>query len=417
MKVKFVTLGCKVNQYETQGLKEKFLSLGHEVTKTQADLYVINTCTVTQRADSKSKDAILRAKKENPRAKVAVCGCLAQLNKDFIGSIGVDYVIPQDKKHLLPDIVLGLSVKECDSGSGENMKGLKITHFHNHRAFVKVQDGCNNLCSFCKIPHLRGPSRSKDKKESLEEIKEVSALHKEIVLCGVNLSLYGKDLEPVQTLEGLIEEILNIDSLGRLRLSSLEPFFVNKKLFSFLNNPKFCPHFHFPFQYGDDRILKEMNKKESIALYEDVVGQARSVKPEVAISCDVMVGFPGEDEQSFQNTVDFVKRIKPMRMHIFTFSPREKTRFSAAKIGNQQNIKKRYMYLKGLADEFSLEYKKKFAGKVLEAVAEEEENSFVCGYTQNYIKVFIKEKVPLGQIVKVRIEGIEKDRAIASVVS
>lgn len=415
MKVKFFTLGCKVNQYETQGLKEKFISLGHEVTDKRADLYVINTCTVTHRADSKSKVAIVKAKKENPKAKVAVCGCLAQFNKDFIERTGADYIVSQNKKHLLPEVVLGLTEGSFEEKPVDDMHAFSITNFYNQRAFVKVQDGCDNFCSFCKIPYLRGPSRSKDSKKALDEIKKVSKAHEEIVLCGVNLSLYGRDLKPAQALEELVEKTLDLDSLGRLRLSSLEPFFVNKQLFSLLENPKLCPHFHFPFQYGDDRILKDMNKKETVSLYEEAVSRARSIRPDIAISCDIMVGFPGEDEKSFQNTVDFIKKVKPMRIHIFTFSPREKTKFSKMKIEGHKTIKKRHMQLKKLADEFSLEYKNKFINKELEAVAEQRSGDFTRGYTQNYIKVSIKGRLPLGKITRVKIKSVDKERVLAVV--
>ena len=414
MRVKFITLGCKVNQYETQGLSERFLSLGHQVTDGKADLYVINTCTVTKRADSKSKSAVLKARGENPKAKIAVCGCLAQLNRDFIEKLGVDYIISQDEKHLLPEIVLGLdNCKKSKEESG-NSNFFKISSFYNHRAFVKIQDGCNNFCSFCKIPYLRGPSRSKDRDKALLEIKEVSKNHREIVLCGINLSLYGKDLNPSQNLEDFVEEALRIDSLERLRLSSLEPFYINEKLFSFLNNPKFCPHLHFPFQNGDDRILKAMNKKESTSLYEDIVKKARKIKPDVAISCDIMVGFPDEDEKSFNNTLGFIKRIRPMRMHIFSFSPRENTKFEKFKLKNQKLAKERSQKLQELADDFSLEYRKMFISKTLDMVVEEKDNGFLCGYTQNYIRVKIFEKVPLGNIVKVKIERVEKDNTFAT---
>ena len=415
MRVKFFTLGCKVNQYETQSLKEKFSALGHRVTDKKADLYVINTCTVTSRADSKSKDAILRAKKESPRAKIAVCGCLAQLNKDFIAQIGADYIISQDQKHLLPDIVLGPSPKAEIIEDHEEKKAFKITRFSNRRAFVKVQDGCDNFCSFCKIPYLRGPSRSKAKEEAMDEIGKVCLCHREIVLCGVNLSLWGRDLTPKLTLEGLTRDLLAMPSLGRLRLSSLEPFFVDEGLISLLTHNKLCSHFHFPFQYGDDRILGEMNKKETVALYLDKVSQARRVSPDVAISCDIMVGFPTESEESFQNTINFLRAIKPMRMHIFTFSPREKTQLSNASPKNPKLIRQRYDFLKKLADEFSDSYKNKFLGKTLNMVAEVENNGFVSGYTENYIKVWVNEKIPLGQISPVTIEGIEGDKVFASV--
>ncbi len=416
MKVKFFTLGCKVNQYETQGLREKFSSLGYTITEEKADLYVINTCTVTSRADAKSRNAIIRAKKENPKAQIAVCGCLVQLNKDFIEEIGVSYIIPQDQKHFLPDIVSGLSLDQKGSDQQKDKGFLKISHFSNHRAFVKVQDGCNNLCSFCKIPFLRGPSHSKDRKDAIEEITKVCSRHSEVVLCGVNLSLYGRDLSPKCTLADLIKDILAISSLGRLRLSSLEPFFTGHEIFSLLKNNKLCPHFHFPFQYGDDRVLGEMNKKEKVALYYEKVSGVRKIRPDVAISCDIMVGFPTESDESFQNTVDFLKQIRPMRMHIFTFSPREKTKFSEAKIKNPVLIRQRYEHLRKMANNFSFDYQKKFLGKKLNMVTEEESNGFVSGYTENYVKVHLKEKVSLGKIVQVIIKDVGLDRVLASIV-
>jgi len=415
LKVKFFTLGCKVNQYETQGLKEKFSFLGHRVTEDAADLYVINTCTVTSRADTKSKEAIVRAKKENPQAQIAVCGCLTQLNRDFIEKLGVDYIIPQDQKHLLPDIILGSSPVQGESDRKGGKDSLKISYFSNQRAFVKVQDGCNNLCSFCKIPYLRGPSRSKDREDAIEEINKVCSRHSEVVLCGVNLSLYGRDLFPKCTLADLIKDILALPSLGRLRLSSLEPFFIDQELFSFLRHNKLCPHFHFPFQYGDDRILKEMNKKETVALYQEKVSKIREIRPDAAISCDIMVGFPTENEESFQNTVDFLKQVNPMRMHIFTFSPREKTQFSSAKIENPTLIRQRYEYLRKMAKDFSFSYQRKFLGKRLNIVAEEENNGFISGYTENYIRVCIREKVPLGQIIPVVIKEVGSDKVLASI--
>jgi len=410
MKVKFFTLGCKVNQYETQGLKEKFISLGCQVSEDKADLYVINSCTVTQRADAKSKGIISKLRKENPKAKIAVSGCLAQLNQDSIEKIGVDYVIPQEKKHLLPEIVLGTKLK-----NPAVQESLMITYFSNHRAFVKVQDGCNNFCTFCKIPYLRGKPKSKPKELALKEIESVSRKHKEVVLCGVNLSLYGRDLVPEQKLEELVNDILLIPHLGRLRLSSLEPFFLNDSLFNLLSNDKLCSHFHFPFQSGDDKVLKAMNKKETVSLYEEKVFQARAVDPNVAISCDIMVGFPWEDDKSFQNTVNFLNRVKPMRMHIFTFSPRENTPLHKAKLVDTKTVRKRYDVLRAMANDFSLRYKQMFLGKTLHMVAEERNNGYVFGYTENYIKVAIKDKVHLGDIVLVKINEVAKDSVLAKV--
>jgi len=343
-KVRFFTLGCKVNQYETQALREKFSSLGCEITDNMADIYVINTCTVTRNADIKSKEAIQKAKKENSLATIVVCGCLTQLNKDYIENIGVDYIISQDKKTILPEIVL--FNEDSNSLSQDKSKLSSITHFFNHRAFIKIQDGCDNFCSFCKIPYLRGKPVSREKPEVIEEIRRVSLAHREIVLCGINLGLYGRDLSPQQNLLDLVKDILDISELGRLRLSSLEPFFIDKKIFSLINNNKFCPHFHFPFQYGDDEVLEKMQKKERVCFYHDMVDQARRVNSDVAISCDVMVGFPHETDRSFDNTVDFLRKIKPMRMHIFTFSPRENTPFSDLKTDRTDSVKKRYNFLR-----------------------------------------------------------------------
>lgn len=412
MKVKFFTLGCKVNQYETQGLKEKFLEFGFSPTTKKADLYVINTCTVTHRADSKSRQIIKQAKKENPKAKIAVCGCLPQLNRKMVEEIGADYIVPQGSKHLLPEMVSG-SLPEKARGKKKDIWSLKITHFNNQRAFIKIQDGCSNFCSFCKIPHLRGPSRSRRKKEVINECFRVSKLHQEIVLCGVNLSLWGRDFSPRLSLADLVSDILNIPSLSRLRLSSLEAKFVDKKLISLFNNKKLCPHVHFPFQSGDDRILKAMNKKETVALYEQKVSQLRAIAPQIAISCDIIVGFPGEDEKSFKNTVDFLKRIKPMRMHIFTFSPREGTKFAKSKLTNQTKVKEWYNLLQKLADQFSFEYRSKFLGKTVKMVAEEKNKGLVSGYSENYLRVSIKEDISLGEIVLVRIKKLEKNRVLA----
>lgn len=415
MKVKFLTLGCKVNQYETQGLKEQFLSLGHQISPDKADLYIINTCTVTKRADSKSKEAVLQAKRENPQAKIAVCGCLAVLNRDFIEQLGVDYIIPQDKKHLLSNIVLNLPIgpKETVKDSSD-IWSLKITNFPNHRAFIKIQDGCNNFCSFCKIPYLRGKSQSRRMEEVTREVERLSLSHKEIVFCGVNLGLYGRDLG--YTLEDLVEKTLSLTLLGRLRLSSLEPFFINKRLFSFLNHEKLCPHFHFSFQSGDDKVLHYMNKKEKVSLYEELANLARSITPDVAISCDIIVGFPYETEETFQNTVRFLERIRPMRMHIFTFSPRENTPLWSIKIKNQKDIRKRFNYLNTLAKDFSSQYRDKFIGRTLKIITENIEGDFIAGHAENYLEVFIKDKVPLGEIFSVKIEKNGQDRLFGSIV-
>jgi threonylcarbamoyladenosine tRNA methylthiotransferase MtaB len=409
MNIKFITLGCKVNQYETQELIEKFASVGITATNDVADIYVINTCSVTKRADNKSRDAIMRSKNENSQAKIVVCGCFAVDNRETIESLGVDCVIDQAKKHLLPEIVLSsLSGKELSPKSDIYSKG--ITRFSNHRAFVKIQDGCDNLCSFCKIPYLRGPSRSRSKSEIIKECAVLAKVHKEIVLCGVNISLYGRERRMHGQLKDLVADILKIPYLGRLRLSSLEPYYLDNVFFQLLRDMRFCPHFHFPFQYGDDNILKGMNKKETTALYEDKINRARFVYPDIAISCDIMVGFPGEDDYTFENTVNFLKRVKPMHMHVFTFSPREKTPLAKITIRNSKQIKKRYQILKELSNFLSGEYSRTFLGRTLQVVAEQYKDGFTTGFSQNYLKVYIEGRHLLGQLVSVRITNIHENK-------
>jgi len=403
MKVKFYTLGCKVNQYESQALQEEFKSYGFTITEKPADIYVINSCSVTAKADSNSRRLVLKAKKENPKAKVAVCGCWPQLNREEVKKIGVDYIIGQDKKQSLVDIINGQEKTNKDIWS------LKINDFRNQRAFVKIQDGCDNFCSFCKVPYLRGRSVSRRALEVIHEIERLESTHKEIVLCGVNLGLYGKDLTPKTSLYNLAKDILSRNKLARLRLSSLEPFSVNKNITELFTHPKMCPHIHLPFQSGDNRILKEMNKKETVEMYEQIVESLREINPQIAISCDIIIGFPGEDEISFNNTVNFLKKIAPMRTHIFTFSPREKTPVYGKKI-NPIEIKKKFNSLKTLTDLLATKYKRAFLGKTLNMVIEEIKSDYVCGYSENYIKIYAKSRRLPGEIVPVRIERIEQEK-------
>jgi len=415
MRVKFITLGCKVNQYETQGLKEKFISLGANLTQGKPDCYVINTCTVTQRADKKSKEAILRAKKENPQARIAVCGCLAQCDREYIELLGVDYIVGQDKKHLLPEIVLSGSTPPIGGSDSTGIWSLGIRRFSQQRAFVKIQDGCNNYCSFCKIPYVRGPSRSRDYKQVLDECEAVSRLHKEIVICGINIGLYGRDLTPPCTLAMLTADILRRPSVGRVRFSSLEPAWVDEALLSLLDNPRLCPHLHFPFQYGDDIVLKAMNKKETVDAYEQTVRAARRIKADIAISCDIMVGFPGENEETFTHTMEFLKRIRPMRMHIFSFSPRQNTSLANVATVPVKEMRRRYIALKKIADVFSTEYARKFIGRKLLVIPERRQGGFSSGYSENYLKVYIEDPVVIGKPVAVKVKCVTNNRIYARV--
>lgn len=406
MKIKFYTLGCKVNQYESQALQEQLKMHGFMPTRGIADIYIINSCSITAKADSDSRRLILKARKENPLAKIAVCGCWVNLNRKDIEKFNVDYIVSQNEKFNLANIINDSLPKQ------KNIWSLNISNFFNQRAFVKIQDGCNNFCSFCKVPHLRGPSVSRDKKEIIDEIKRLGDNHKEIVLCGVNLGAYGKDFKHKVSLADLLNEILEIKSLGRLRLSSIEPRSVDSGIIELFHHPKMCPHIHLPFQSGDNAILRKMNKEESVQRYEAIISKLRDINQGFAISCDIIVGFPGEDDTQFNNTLNFIKKIIPMRTHIFTFSPRENTIFSKQQI-NHVVAKQRYRTMKSITNLFALEYKRNFLGKLLYAIAEERLPGYTCGYTQNYIKVKIKGRVELGTIVPVILKKIENDTVLA----
>jgi threonylcarbamoyladenosine tRNA methylthiotransferase MtaB len=409
MKVKVKTLGCKVNQYESQAIREQFASLGHTITKKKADLYIINTCTVTKTADKKSRKNILQAKKENPKAKIVACGCLAELNKDYLKKTGVDYIIAQKNKQNLINIILGDNTHHPVSKTPWK---LKINNYPHKRAFVKIEDGCDNFCSFCKIPYLRPKPTSRKKKEIIDEIKRLSVNHHEIVLSGVNLNLYGKDLKPKNSLSNLTEDILNLACLGRLRISSLQPLLIDNKLINLISHPKMCPHLHLSFQYGQNSILKAMNKKETVELYLEKVEAIKKTYPKTAISCDIIIGFPGETERTFQQTVNFLKKVKPMRIHIFTFSAREKTPFTANNLIDKNTTKKRYAILNKLAKKFSFDYARLFLNQKLTMITEEKKNGYITGYTQNYIKVNIKNKIKLGSALEVQITKIDKNNKV-----
>ena len=412
MKIKFYTLGCKVNQYETEAIMEEFIKNGYQVVeRDDADLYIINTCTVTKRADTKSIKLIKNIKRKNPNSKIAAIGCLADLNNGILKKLNIDYIIPQSKKHLVFNII-----SSCNSEDKKDIWSLKISRFFNQRAFVKIQDGCNFKCSFCKIPYVRGRSISREREDILEEVKRLlDNNHKEIVLCGINLGLYGKDLSTKYTLEDLIEDILKIDLDFRIRLSSIEPIFITDRLISFFKEPKICPHIHLPFQNGDDYILEKMNKKERVSLYKDVVKKLRTINKDIAISCDIMVGFPYETDDTFKNTINFLEDIKPMRIHIFTFSPRENTEFFNYKIKDNNKIFKRYSILKKLKDKLELEYKTKFLNRRLYMLAEEKNNSYTIGYTENYIRVMVKKNLKLGEAFKVEVSDIKRDKVFCNV--
>jgi len=374
--VKFYTLGCKVNQYDTQSIREQFLRAGFQELENShpADIYVINTCTVTQRADAESLNLICRAKRQNPKAKIIVTGCLAEKGTQLLSAVkGADFIV---SKRFFPE--------------------RPISGFSGHtRAFLKVQDGCDNFCSYCKVPLARGRSRSRQVKEILKEAKSlVENGYKEIVLCGICLGAFGKDLPQQTGLVELLEALEKIEGLARIRLSSIEASDVSDKLIhKIAKSAKLCRHLHIPMQSGDDEILKKMNRKLNSRDYLRLIDKLKRSVPGIGITTDVMVGFPGETDKHFQNTLKLIMEITPLKVHIFPYSPREGT--AAHKLTDRVSpaiIRERIRLLKGVADVCALDYKNSFSGRELDVLIEgrcKQNKGYWEGFSGNYIKVML----------------------------
>jgi threonylcarbamoyladenosine tRNA methylthiotransferase MtaB len=412
--VKFYTLGCKVNQYETQLIREQFLNFGFkEMDDSQpANIYVINTCTVTQKADSESLNLLHRARKENPQAKIMVTGCLTELDEDKIQNIDEQILIAKnkDKNKILEYI--GINPDQLITYN----LGL-ITHFKGHtRAFLKIQDGCNNFCSYCKVPLVRGSSRSRDLAQIIQEARQLTKNgYKEIVLCGICLGAYGRDFSRQIDLVDVIEELEKIEGLLRIRLSSIEASDISDGLIDKMaGSKKLCRHLHIPMQSGDDEILKKMNRKYTRADYLQLINKVKTRIPEIAITTDIMVGFPGESAANFQNTVGLVKEIQPLRVHIFPYSSRRGTpAFDFADKITPIIVKERISRLKDIARECSVIYRKRFLNKKIEVLIEalsQENSASWQGYTDNYMRVLVKSEQNLkNQLILVKLKKIVKD--------
>ncbi|PIP21321.1 MAG: tRNA (N(6)-L-threonylcarbamoyladenosine(37)-C(2))-methylthiotransferase MtaB [Candidatus Omnitrophica bacterium CG23_combo_of_CG06-09_8_20_14_all_40_11] len=411
--IKFFTLGCKVNQYDTQVIREQFLNAGFKELDDHlyADVYVINTCTVTANADSRSFNLIRRAKRENPRAKIIVTGCLAELDGERISGIsGITHIVKNEEKDRIIELLNELN--EHNGPNGHNDKG--ISNFSGHtRAFLKIQDGCNNFCSYCKVPLVRGASRSKPLDEIIQEANRlVKNGFQELVLCGICLGSYGKDLQSQKNVVDVIEALEKINGLLRIRLSSIEASDVSERLIEKMaQSKKLCRHLHIPVQSGDDEILKRMNRNYCREDYLNLVKKIKMSIPQIAITTDVLVGFPGETEENFQNTVKLVQEILPLKMHIFPYSLREGTPAANFKpILNPKIIKEGIKYLKNIAERCSLEYKNQFLNKNMNALIEGRSKENPCfweGYTDNYIRVWVKSDLNLkNQLISLKLKKI-----------
>lgn len=412
------TLGCKVNQYESQALREKLLELGlRECEGEPADICVVNTCAVTQKADKESLEAVRQLSRSSAgRSRIFVTGCSAQDNRQALESQqGIACVLENRRKEDLPFIISGEVLKSNPEPS------LSISRFHQRtRAFLKIQDGCDNGCSYCIIPKLRGPSYSRPLRIIIDEAERlVEHGYKEIVLCGICLGDYGKDLAIRGGLVKVIEELEKIEGLLRIRLSSVEASDISPALIDKMaHSQKLCRHLHIPFQSGDDKVLALMNRKVLSAGYLELADRLRRHLPDIGITTDIMAGFPGEDQASFNNTMRFLKEIKPSRMHIFPFSPRRGTSaFASLDKVKPQIIKQRAGRIKALSKELSLAFCQAQAGRKLDVLVESapcRKTGFLKGYSGNYLRVYIsRTKAIENTVVTVKAEKVFQDGLLA----
>ena len=431
MKVAFSTLGCRVNVYESEAMAEKFIREGYEVVDASeaADVYVINTCTVTNMGDKKSRQIISRARRLNENATVAVVGCYSQIAPKEVSEIpGVDVVLGTRNKG---DVVYFVNKARDEGKSQVHVEGvlknkkfeeLNIEEYQDKtRAFLKIQDGCNRFCTYCIIPYSRGSVCSKDPKKVLEEVNKL-AEHgfKEIILSGIHTASYGLDLEGSVNLIDIIEEIEKVEGIERIRIGSIEPAFFTPEVIEKIKKfKKLCPHFHLSLQSGCDATLKRMNRRYTAKEYADSVNLLRETMPDVSITTDVIVGFPGETEEEFNETYEFLKNIKLTKTHVFKYSPRKGTKAADMQDQLDGSIKeKRSKLLIELSNKNEKEFIEKFIGKEMDALIEAEvkgKDGIYEGYTRNYIKV----QVPCtcadvtGKIVDIEITEAENEIGIA----
>jgi len=419
--VALATLGCKVNQYETELIREQLEKSGFKPVSfgEKAGLYIINTCSVTEKAAQKSIQLIKKAR--NRSSLLVVTGCYAEAEKEKLREMfpWIDLVVGNKEKSNIGNII-------NRNGKNHQEKQTYIGNFNAHnRAFVKVEDGCNQFCTYCIIPYVRGKEiRSRSLSEVRREMENLAEQgFKEIVLTGVNLGLYGTDLNPQVKLVGLLKKAECLKEKIRIRLSSLEPHLLSVELIDFMAQSAWiCPHLHFPLQSGDAEILKRMGRRYTLEEYRRLLRKVREKIPSVAITSDVMVGFPGEQESNFSNTYRFLEEMKFSRLHIFRFSPRKGTRAYSIKPGIEEKVKKeRSKLLRDLGNKLSQDFASQFLGKTLTVLAENQpdtESGLLFGYTENYVRVLFQAEEELkNRLVRVRLIEVKDGTALGETVN
>ena len=459
MKVHFFTLGCKTNTYESSAMGQSFTQKGYEITKDKeekADIYIINTCSVTNIAERKSRQMMRQAKELNPEAIIVACGCYAQVAKDQIAQIDeVDLIIGSKEKNQIVDIIeeyLKSQNKEIlisdimNESEYQDFESTTMTELN--RAVVKIQDGCDRFCSYCIIPYARGHIRSRNPKKIIEEIENIAKQGiKEVVLTGIHLASYGKDFidetareyrkqynyneeykkyTPNDDLASggfrlieILEQINKVKGIERIRLGSIEPKLITEEFVTRLSKlEKICHHFHLSLQSGCDETLKRMNRRYTTEDFRTICKILKAAYRDVIFTTDIIVGFPGETDEEFNQTYEFLKEIKMYKMHIFKYSPKRGT--AATKFKNQIDSKikdERSKILLELSDKNETEYNETYINKIVTVLFEETENGYFKGHTGNYLTVKVKtDKDLTDKLLKVKIDKLEKLELVGTLV-
>lgn len=392
MKFKIITLGCKVNTYESNVIRDKLLNSGY-IESDEADIYIINTCTVTNTSDNKSLKEIRRVRREYPNSVIVVCGCMIQVT-DKIDEIDADIIIGNTNKSNIVSLIEEYLEKHekivrINNIMNSNFEKMKLNNFNRTRAFVKIEDGCENYCTYCIIPYARGKVRSKLPEDVIEEVSLlVKDGHKEIVLTGIHTGHYGADLNNY-TFAMLLNELVKIEGLERIRISSIEMNEITDEVLKIIkDNPKIVSHLHIPIQSGSNDILKLMNRKYQKEEFIKKIDELRNIRPDISITTDIIVGFPGETEELFNETISTVDKIRFSKIHVFPFSLRKGTKAEELPNHIDNSIKKqRVKRLMEKSKELEIEYMNKFIGKELKFIPEVYREGYLIGHTGNYLLI------------------------------
>lgn len=421
--VGLLSLGCKVNTYETEYIRNLLEENNYQIKdfNDKCDIYIINTCTVTNSSDSKSRKMIRKAIKENPHACIVAMGCFIESSKDNLIE-GIDIVIGnQDKNKILELLDEYFKNKEqiirLYNTRDKSFDDMFINDFPGRtRAFVKIQDGCDNFCSYCIIPFVRGKCRSKDPNKVIEEVTSlVNNGYKEVVLTGIHTGNYGNDLD--YKFSNLLNDLIKIKVLERLRISSIEATELNEDVLDVLRKSNIIvDHLHIPIQSGSNEILKSMNRKYDLEYFENKIKEIKSIRKDISITTDVIVGFPGETEDLFNETIDTVKRINFSKIHVFPYSERQGTASSRMENKIPNNIvKDRAKELIKVSEELEKNYFNKFIGKEVEVLIEEYKDNYSYGHTGNYLHIKINKELEHNKVYKVKLTSIEYPYIIGEV--